>query len=111
MVFIWRLPPLGLQAWSPLCSWAGPGWAWRLEILGALRLRIRVLVGPGGFGLWLAHRWGFGLVHALGPCPSPGVFGALVELGASLADEEVFAIFLQVLSTLTFVCWVMLCMS
>lgn len=79
--------------------------------MGALRLRAGVLAGPGGFGPWLAHCWGFGLVHVLGPCPSPGIFGALVELVASLADGEVFTTFLQVLCTLTFVRWVILCMS
>lgn len=47
---------------------------------------------------------GFWVGACAGALPKPGGLGALVE-------EEVFAIFLQVLSTLTFVCWVMLCMS
>lgn len=51
------------------------------------------LVGLGGLVPGLVCHWGCGLVHARGPGPGMGAFGALVELEAYSAGGEVVIIF------------------
>lgn len=50
-------------------------------------------MGLGGLVPGLVCHWGCGLVHARGPGPGMGAFGALVELEAYSAGGEVVIIF------------------